>query len=317
MRKWTPGLAFIIVLTVSNMALACDLCAIYRSDEAKESNPGFNVGVFEQFTHFGTLQKSGREIPNTADQYMDSSITQFFAGYQFERFGVQANIPYIYRSFRRTGPEGIDKDAEAGLGDATLMGNYRAYERLTPDTIFIWTLLGGVKFPTGSADRLKEEKNESEPAPGFPESGIHGHDLALGSGSYDGIVGTTAVFHWQRFFTAAGAQYTVRTRGAYGYRYANDLSWNIKPGYFLYVSHESTLGLQFAVTGETKGKDTFKGEKAVDTAITSVFLGPEFSYTWKEKLSADLGAEYPVILHNTSLQAVPDYKLRAAINWRF
>src|SRR5512141_980749 len=141
MRKLTLGLALIIVLTVCNQASACDLCAIYRADEAKNSTPGFNIGVFEQFTHFGTLQKSGREVPNTADQYMDSSITQFFVGYQFERFGVQANIPYIYRSFRRTGPEGIDKDAEAGLGEVSLTGNFRAYEHLTPDTIFIWTLL--------------------------------------------------------------------------------------------------------------------------------------------------------------------------------
>lgn len=317
MRKLALVLAIIIVLTVNNPSSACDLCAIYRADEAKESTPGFNVGLFEQFTHFGTLQESGREIPNTADQYLDSSITQFIAGYQFERFGLQANIPYIHRSFRRTGPGGIDKDTEAGLGDATLLGNFRAYERLTPDTIFIWTLLGGVKFPTGSADRIKEEKNESEPAPGFPESGIHGHDLALGTGSYDAIIGTTAAFHWKRFFTNAGVQYAVRTRGAYGYRYASDLIWNVKPGVFLYVSHESTLGLQFAVTGESKGKDTFRGEKAADSAVTSVFLGPELSYTWKERLSADLGADFPVIIHNTSLQAVPDYKLHAALVWRF
>lgn len=317
MRKLVVLLALIASLLYSGPAPACDLCAIYRADEAKQSTPGFNIGVFEQFTHLGTLQESGHEVPNTADQYFDSSITQFIAGYQFVRFGVQANIPYIHRSFRRAGPEGVDKDAEAGLGDVTLLGNFRAYERLTPDTIFIWTLLGGVKFPTGSADRIKEEKNESEPAPGFPESGIHGHDLALGTGSYDGIIGTTAAFHWKRFFTTAGVQYAIRTRGAYDYRYANDLIWNFKPGVFLYVSHESTLGLQFAVTGEAKGKDTFRGEKAVDTAVTSVFLGPELSYTWKEKLSAGLGADFPVIVHNTSLQAVPDYKLRAALVWRF
>lgn len=41
-------------------AFACDLCAIYRSMEAKTSNPGFNIGVFEQFTHFGTLQLDGK-----------------------------------------------------------------------------------------------------------------------------------------------------------------------------------------------------------------------------------------------------------------
>lgn len=317
MKKLIPGLAFVIVLTASNLALACDLCAIYRADEAKESNPGFNVGVFEQFTHYGTLQKSGHEVPNTADQYLDSSITQLFAGYQFERFGVQANIPYIHRAFRRTGPQGIDSGVSAGLGDISLLGNFRAYEHLTTDTIFIWTLLGGAKFPTGSSYRIKEETHESEPAPGFPESGIHGHDLARGSGSYDGIIGTMAAFHWKRFFTTAGVQYVIRTKGDFDYQYANDLSFNIKPGYFLYVSHESTVGMQFAMTGETKGKDTFRGQDAVDTAITSVFLGPEFSFTWKEMLSAGLGAEFPVINHNTSFQAVPDYKLHAAINWRF
>jgi hypothetical protein len=317
MKKLVASMILIAGLALSGTSSACDLCAIYRADEAKESTPGFNVGVFEQFTHFGTLQKNGREIPNTADQYMDSSITQLFAGYQFERFGVQMNFPYIYRAFRRTGSKGIDNDVSAGLGDISFIGNFRAYEHLTPDTIFIWTLIGGVKFPTGSGDRIKEEKSESLPAPGFPESGIHGHDLALGSGSYDGIVGTTAAFHWDRFFTIAGIQYAVRTRGAYGYRYANDLSFHVKPGYFLYVSHESTVGMQFAVTGEAKGKDVFRGNKAVDTAVTGLFLGPEFSYTWKEKMSADLGAEFPVLLHNTSLQAVPDYKLRAAVNVRF
>ncbi len=317
MRKWTLGLAFIILFAVSNTALACDLCAIYRADEAKESNPGFNVGVFEQFTHFGTLQKNGREVPNTADQYMDSSITQLFTGYQFERFGVQVNMLYIYRPFRRTGPKGMDDDVSAGLGDISLVGKYRAYEHLTPDTIFICTLIGGVKFPTGSADRIKEEKSESPPAPGLPESGIHGHDLALGSGSYDGIIGTTAAFHWDRFLTVAGIQYAIRTRGAYGYRYANDLVFHVKPGYFLYVSHESTVGMQLAMTGEAKGKDVFRGKQAEDTAVTGLFIGPELSYTWKEKMSADLGADFPVVLHNTSLQAVPDYKVRAAINVRF
>jgi len=34
-------------------------------------------------------------------------------------------------------------------------------------------------------------------------------------------------------------------------------------------------------------------------------------------LSAELGADLPVSIDNTALQSVPDYRVRAAVNWRF
>src|SRR2546422_7957051 len=49
-------------------------------------------------------------------------------------------------------------------------------------TLFPYTTLfrsGGIKFPTGSSDRLKEELDEltaPPPPPDAPESGIHGQD---------------------------------------------------------------------------------------------------------------------------------------------
>jgi hypothetical protein len=49
----------------------------------------------------------------------------------------------------------------------------------------------------------------------------------------------------------------------------------------------------------------------------SVFIGPELSYTWKEHLSAELGAEFPVVSDNSALQLVPDYRVKAAVFWRF
>jgi len=300
-------------------ALACDLCAIYRSMEAKSAGPGLNVGVFEQFTHFGTMQQDGRKVDNPADQKLDSSITQFLLGYQVnDRFGVQVNIPYINRSFRRPTDTGaIDEGTESGLGDLSLIGHYRAYQYLSTDTIFAWDLIGGVKFPTGSSDRIKEELMEMTPAPGVPESGIHGHDLALGSGSYDGIVGTAFFARWQRLFLTSGIMYNIRSRGDFDYRYANDLAWHVKPGGYLWLSHEGTLGLQLAVTGEDKGKDDLAGVTADDTGMTSVFIGPELTFTWKENLSAELGAEFPVVNDNTALQLVPDYRVKAALSWRF
>jgi hypothetical protein len=299
-------------------AMACDLCSVYSAVEARESGPGWSGTVFEQFTHYGTLQEDGHEVSNPVGQYLDSSITHFIVGYQFnERFGLQLNVPFIYRSFKR--PEGfaIDRGTVSGLGDMSLVANVRLYEKLTEDTTILVSGLGGIKFPTGSSHRLKEELNETPPPPGAPESGIHGHDLALGSGSYDGIIGGTALARWKRLFASAGLQYAIRTEGDVHYRYANDLTWNGGPGVYLWMAHEGTLTLQLNVSGETKGKDTFEGDKAEDTAITSLYLGPEVGLTWKRNLSADFGVDIPVSQNNSALQAVADYRIRAAATWRF
>ena len=317
---------FAVVLCLGGLltasAPACDLCAIYTASEAKESKPGFYLGAFEQFTHYGTLQQNGREVNNSVDQFMDSFITQAMIGYRFNpRFGLQLNIPYIVRSFQRPEPTSpttfkVMRGTENGLGDVSLIANVRAYEHVTADSTFILSALGGVKFPTGQSDRLREELHEIE-VPGAPESGIHGHDLALGSGSFDGIVGASAFGSWKRIFASASGQYAIRSEGAIGYEYANDLTWSGGPGVYLWLAHGGTLSLQFNVSGETKGMDTFKGQKAADTGITSVYLGPEFAFTWKEKLSADLGVDVPVLQDNSKLQLVSDYRIRAGVTWRF
>ena len=306
-----------LMIAAAEPGFACDLCAIYRATEAKASKPGWFVGVFEQYTRFGTLRDGGSKVENEAGQFLDSSITQVLLGYQInDRYGIQLSIPYIHRSFKRAEGTGIDEGTVSGLGDVAHIGTARGYQRLREEGTFLWNVDGGIKFPTGSTDRLKEEQTEEEAPPGAPESGIHGHDLTLGSGSYDFIVGTDAYWRWKRLFATAALHYTIRTKGDYDYRFANDLIVHLKPGVYLWLADEGTLGLLIAATWETKGKDRFQGQDAVDTGITSLFLGPELSFTWHENLSAELGTDFPVV-NNTSLQIVPDYRIRGALSWRF
>jgi hypothetical protein len=308
---------------VATPAVACDLCSVYSAMQARgEIDKGFTAGIAEQFTHYGTLQEDGHKVPNDLDQHLDSSIVQIFAGRNFtERFGLQVNLPIIYRSFQRADDlGGIERGSESGIGDVSLVANLLAYRQATKKSTIAWTVHGGVKFPTGSSDRLQEEVDEltaPQPPLGAPESGIHGHDLALGSGSVDGIVGTGIYARQQRLFLAANAQYSIRTKGDFDYRYANDLSWWGGPGIYLSLTESYTVSLQVNVSGETKGRDTFQGAKADDTGITSVFLGPQISLTWGERLSAEIGADLPLSIDNTALQSVPDYRVRAAVNWRF
>jgi hypothetical protein len=347
MNKSIRYLMLLLTAATLKPARGCDLCGCYTPQieamsQAEMSAGGpmtataFYFAVAEQFTHFGTLQFDGEEVANPTGQYLDSSITQFVAGYSFNsRFALQINLPLIYRSFER--PEGfaIDRGTESGLGDISLLGKFvlfrhesrgRAalkfddpknphFETQEADFTVSALLLGGVKFPTGDPSRLKEEFNEVE-VPGAPESGIHGHDLTLGSGSYDGIVGGQFSLRYKSFFLQADAQFTIRSEGAHQYQFANDISWSGGPGIYFVRSKQTIVGLQFVVSGEHKGVDSFQGEAAVDTGITSVFLGPRLVAS-HGKLSFEVAAELPVSIDNTALQVVPDYRVRGSFAFRF
>ena len=83
------------------------------------------------------------------------------------------------------------------------------------------------------------------------------------------------------------------------------------------LQHKYTLSLQAVVSGESKGADTVAGVATEDTAATIVYLGPQINFTWGSKLSARVGADLPVSIETTGDQVVPDYRVHAALTWRF
>ncbi|HUR46833.1 MAG TPA: hypothetical protein VMZ27_13225 [Candidatus Saccharimonadales bacterium] len=313
---------FVSMLAAST-SQACDLCSIYSASQARgDLGKGIYAGVAEQFTHYGTIQVEGSEIPNEAHQHMDSSISQVFAGYNFgEMFGLQLNVPLVARWYQRPAEDGgIERGSLGGLGDMALIAHFQPIRRETPDATLAWTILAGVKFPTGDSGRISEEVAEltaPPPAEGAVESGIHGHDLALGSGSFDGIVGTGIYARWKRAFLNASMQYAIRSKGDFDYRYANDLTWFGGPGVYLLLKDKYTLSLQAVVSGEHKGTDRFRGHEAEDTGVTMVYAGPQVAVSWKENLSAEAGLDIPVIRDNTALQIVSDWRVRAGVTWHF
>lgn len=324
---------------------ACDLCGCYTPQleamSGMEANTspqwwnGFYGAVAEQFTHFGTVQIDGREVSNPTGQYENSSITQLVAGYTLnDRFALQLNTPLIYREFKR--PEGfaIDRDTESGLGDMSLIvktvviryssGAQKEFDVSGKNPIAIehepnftvsLVLLTGIKFPTGDSSRIEEEFREID-IPGAPESGIHGHDLTLGTGSFDGIFGGQTSLRYKNFFADQSLQFTLRGDGAHQYHFANDLTWDGGPGYYFVRRREAIVGLQFAISGEHKNVDRFRGKPAEDTGITSLFVGPRIVAS-RGRWSAEVDVDLPVSIENTALQVVPDYRLRGALSFHF
>lgn len=101
------------------------------------------------------------------------------------------------------------------------------------------------------------------------------------------------------------------------HQYADDLTWAGGPGYYLALNHNYTLAIQVVTSGETKGKDTFYGVPDPDSSETLVYLGPQINFTWRDKLSAAIGADLPVYRENTGVQVMPDYRVHIAFTWRF
>lgn len=343
-----------LLLAASARLAACDLCSCAVINPILDPRDGFFLGAAEQFTHFGRVQLDGTRIDNDEDQKLDSSITQAVVGYRFNRtIAVQLNVPFIYRSFRRIEDGEVRSGSVSGLGDISLLAQVTPVTIRRGDFAFQARLIGGLKLPTGDSDRIKEEgaeghshggaehhhEEEAEPVVHLHEDGsvhvheaepeheeephetaesaVHGHDLALGSGSVDVVVGGSIHAEWKRAFFNGEVQYAIRTRGDHSYRYGNDLTWSAGPGVYLVQGDELNFAVSLVCSGEAKSDDKFRGVRADDTAINTVYLGPKFSGSWKDRFAAEVGVDVPVHIWNSATQIVPTYRVRAEVSFSF
>lgn len=238
--------------------------------------------------------------------------------------------------------------SESGLGDLSLLLRLSPRNYRTSELVVLWDVFLGVKFPTGDSDRLGDEHHEMpaeedahdgehdaedehegmhhehhsfSPRHGDEDhgvaSGVHGHDLTLGSGSYDFPFGASVVVVQDKWLGEAEASYFFRTEGDFGYRYANDFLWGLGVGYYVLSMGDSTMVAKIRLSGEYKDKDEQDGVQQDDTGIRSVFWGPTVSFTFGDSLGADVGAEFPIQVNATGYQLIPSYRLKAALSYRF
>lgn len=319
----------ILAVLCAQSLLALDFGADYPPlPTPLSTNRGFIAGLAEQGTYFNNTQLNGHAALNSSgqplplgEQYLSTVTSEPFLGYNFcDRFGLQMELPIIYREYQSVHPGNAvitfyrPQSSEFGMGDIRLLGNFGLVKINTSNYTVDWNATAGIKFPTGNPDQLSKTNFLI---------GITPADLALGSGSYDGIIGTDVSLRWGRFFATAETQYILRSQGAFGYQYANDLSWYGGPGVYLNRADDYTLSLQAIVSGDTKGKDTIQGPNitnpstrslpVTDTGETGVYLGPQINFTWRDDASAQLGVDLPVSIVTTGIQIVPTYRFHAAV----
>ena len=335
MHAWRVTVAATVITAVVIVSLhasapraqACDLCAVYTATIMPDQKPGVWLGLNQQFTSFGTARDGTSKEANPSSEWIESSITQVALGWASGgRWGMQLNVPIVTRRYRRaTDDDGIEKNDETGVGDASIVTHYDVLSDAYPRGVYVVRLLGGFKMATGDSDRLgaeleehtDEDHEDDEDGDHHDASGVHDHDLALGSGSIDGMVGVSFLWTRDRFSLNSEIQYMLRSEGDFDYQYANDLTWSVAPGFYTALGHDYTLKFSARAGGETKGTDEQKGERVGDSGITTVYLGPLLTLTQGLGLHFDVGVDLPVYQNTSGLQLVPDYRVRLATSVRF
>ena len=339
LRCLSPNLGLVSLALLSSgipLVEACDLCAIYRAADAKgEYSSGFNVSIAEQFIPYRTEQFNGVTFKRPDPEYLDRSMTHVVLGWNAtETLGFSANLPIVHLRYQFTQvedgftPEPI-RGTDTGLGDLAFVGRWQAINKSTADAGFVLNVLGGVKLPTGESSALDRQESsidryEGIVGPGHNHdslgqvlSGIHLHDLALGSGSVDGVFGLAGQVRWKRIFLNHQWQYYLRTEGAGNYRFANEFIASGGPGGFLWLNKSGSLSLQFNTVYDTRGADEFRGRASVHTGMTAWYAGPQVVLTLGGNFSAVASVDLPIRIAARGFQHVPDYRLNGSINWRF
>jgi hypothetical protein len=343
-------------LAAPRMTTACDVCAVYTATEMLENRSGFRIGVAEQYSRFSTRIPDAAGDLEDADEYLKGSTTQVLLGWDARPlFGFQLTLPIITRSYRRIEDGVLVGDRiqdgvlvrgnETGIGDMSLLGILRPWSWTNEHSVLRFSLLTGLKFPTGDSSRLREEKEnraraqgaavgaanlpapdgrerviQADHIPAGSSTGINGHDLALGSGSWDGIFGLSAYGSFDRLFLSTSAQYALRDEGRFGYRYGNEVNWFATLGAYLLLRNDSTLALQFVTSGSYQRPDTLKGTSTAAEGEDAesrlwVFVGPGMSFTWGTSVTAELAGDIPVKHRDAGL--IPEYRIRGGLTYRF
>ncbi len=341
----------LVVFSLSPQANACDVCALYTAVQVESPiENALRLGIAEQFTSFDRLQRDGHFVSNTENQFLKSSVTQLSAQYDpSTTTSLQLVLPVVSRTWRRIEDGSPQRGSDAGIGDITLLAHYVPMNYAEGNTLARLRVFAGVELPTGDAHYLgeetapghhEEEEDSSDedghdddddgsqhaltqkhgavvPGPSA-ENAIHGHDITLGSGSWDFPLGAGLFTQWDKFIFATDVQYTIRTEGSYSYKYANDLIWSTAVGRYLYLEDNAQIALRARLSGQYKDMDTGKGGvEYTDTAYNTTFLGPEITALVAQQWQGVFGLDLPINVKNSDLQITPSYRIRAALSYRF
>ncbi len=279
---------------------ACDAHLIPVIPTVLDGAYDTSVNLNGQFSDYDPPKSGGHDFENLT--------TTLTVGQRVgERWSVQVGLPYIDRT--------LDDTGESGIGDVNMIGVFRLYQSRRETSICDVDVYAGVKAPTGDTDPLAEEKEVAE---GHGDAHhAHGHHLALGSGSWDGIFGALAKASRGLWSGSVDVQYILRTEGDYDFEYGDE--YYIRGGiYRQFTTGEGSAVLAGVVgSGEWSSKNNVIGETQEGSDKSAGYAGPVITYQTVQTFSVSIAYDFPVYNTDDGLDGAADSRVRANLSYLF
>jgi len=324
MKKYWFLLIFTAGALMAPAAQACDVCSTYVALAGRDVAGSTTLNIYQLYSDYDAPARGGHAFKSSSTQL---SVSHWLT----DRWALQLGVPYLYRD--------MDGDKEKGLGDATLIALYRLVNQQQEANVIRLDVYAGVKMPTGDSDRLKDERAGSSghghgsmhrhAAPHAaasahakavmhsPASSPHGgHHVALGSGSWDGIVGVKGLVKKDRWMALAESQYNYRTEGDYGWKHGDEFTWRIGPHYFVALDETKSLSFGVELSGEWRDANELDGEQGNRTSKKGNYAGGVVRYT-RDALQLLAGLELPISDKDKGVRGAADYRARLSAGWSF
>ncbi len=291
-RIFSYGMTLFITIFFFTPVFACESCIIPRlgRDEANiklesEDKKWFLKYIFEQqdwgersASEAHSLHDTGHHVHNKTKEDFHHFI---FGGHFTSQLIIFAEIPYVVKY--PTEIEDHDRlganEKSEGMGDLTLIGDYPFFQSKERS----FSLVGGVKFPTGEINERNSVGAKFEP------------ELQPGTGSFDYIFGGVYQHRFNRYSLVGNAAYVFKTQGAQDFEFGDLFSTSWLVAYLINPGSKklkTKVGIDANYQYEQKQED--KGSVVKDSGGQTLLLGPTLSVVINDNLSILGSSLYPV-----------------------
>lgn len=314
-------------LTVTALALApayaaaCDCGAPHTPSFAGHAQEPFFASVRTEYSAGDTVYAGSDRVSNGHGEYLRSRRIAMLAGYAFGNgLSLYVAPSHVKRDYRAVHEGEVETGSVTGYADLPFGLSYATCLLHGEKAQLHGTFSAAVTAPTGDTAPLKEaveEFEESAAHAGHEHGAVHAHDLAPGTGAWGGMLAGTLAFEHGDFLAEAGAHYTWRPEGDYGYDFADIFGWNLAAGAFVYDGQQNSVAVLLTVSGDHAGDDRIRGRIAERTNHDLVYAGPAVRLLSVSGARLDAGVELPVYARTGAAHTVSSWRAQAGVSFTF
>jgi hypothetical protein len=281
-----------IVLTETRSVLACEICTIPRLGRQEKLVGGNNPDKKWYFEYLFEEQNWNELDPayvhglHHAGHHAHDKTKEYFHHFTFGRHfsddvSIAVEMPYVVK--HSLGVEHAtlgNKETSEGIGDANLIASYHALVQEKS----AFSMVGGIKFPTGKTDEVDTAGNEFE------------IELQPGSGSFDFLLGGIFELQLGRFIVKGNTTYSFKNEGKQDFEYGDLLSTSFFVDYVLNansVDVKAKAGVD--INYQYAQKDEEGGVEVSDSGGQTIMMGPTITVDGFKNISLFGNILFPVM----------------------